>query len=205
MTTTHQHIHNFNNTSNEYQQLNTNNDTIPKYDTYWNNKLQSYNQPTMIHLTLLLLTINLLLIIILHLNLRLTQITSTSISILAILILAPRIHAATITDFPPFPTAAPSPTPPPHPSNPAVLLQQNTACQTLSSALSSCTAATIGFTTLPPSVQASCLCYSSSIFPQTVVFDKDRFDGAVKNCADYAQTAVPDAWGAIVNLEGFCG
>jgi hypothetical protein len=95
--------------------------------------------------------------------------------------------------YPPSPT--PTPTPPP---NYIGVLQQNTACCLLSSALSICTSLTPGFTTLPPTQQASCLCYSSTLFQPTI------FDGAVKGCADYAITAAPGAYGAIEGLEGFC-
>ena len=70
-------------------------------------------------------------------------------------------------------------------SIPAVLiLEKNSGCCLLSSALSVCTSLTPGFTALAPSQQAPCLCYSSTDWQPSI------FDDAVKTCADYASTAV---------------
>ncbi|CAD6442353.1 8b93a3d3-bc37-4385-9829-e4274e3280da [Sclerotinia trifoliorum] len=84
-------------------------------------------------------------------------------------------------------------------SAPAAVLQQNPGCALVSSTLFACESITPGFTSLLPSAQASCLCYSSSTWIPTV------FDKAVQTCANFASTAVPDAYPAFVNLEGFCG
>jgi hypothetical protein len=65
-----------------------------------------------------------------------------------------------------------------------LILEQNPGCCLLSSALSVCTSLTPGFTTLAPSQQAPCLCYSSTVWQPAV------FDNAVKTCADFASTAV---------------
>jgi hypothetical protein len=98
------------------------------------------------------------------------------------------------TDFPPasFP---PTPTMPPVA---AAIIQQNAGCCIVSSALSLCISLTPSFTALPPTQQASCLCYSSTqFFPQL-------FDDAAKMCADFALTAAPDAYAPLANLHSFC-
>ena len=82
---------------------------------------------------------------------------------------------------------------------PAQILQLNTACLTISSLLSACTAATIQFTALVPTQQASCLCYEATTF-----YKPNLFDGAVKICADYASVAVPIAYPPIAGLINFC-
>jgi hypothetical protein len=105
-------------------------------------------------------------------------------------------------DFPtssPFPTISAPPVYPPSSTPAASILQQNTACCLLSSALSICTSLTPQFTVLPPTQQASCLCYSSTAFAPQI------FDGAVETCADYASIAAPVAYTAIANLQSFCG
>ncbi|APA09275.1 predicted protein [Sclerotinia sclerotiorum 1980 UF-70] len=84
-------------------------------------------------------------------------------------------------------------------SAPAAVLQQNPGCALVSSTLFACESIIPGFTSLLPSAQASCLCYSLSTWIPTV------FDKAVQTCANFASTAVPDAYPAFVNLEGFCG
>lgn len=105
------------------------------------------------------------------------------------------IKAGDGNGFPP----APFPPDPTMPPMPVAILQQNIACGILSSALSSCTALTSSFTELPPTQQASCLCYSSSQFvPQ-------NFDNAARTCAEFAFTAAPDAYGPLANLQSFCG
>ncbi|ESZ92747.1 hypothetical protein SBOR_6859 [Sclerotinia borealis F-4128] len=82
---------------------------------------------------------------------------------------------------------------------PAAVLQQNPGCALVSSSLFSCESISPGFTSLLPSAQAPCLCYSSSTWIPTL------FDKAVQTCAIFASTAVPGAYPAFVNLEGFCG
>lgn len=70
-------------------------------------------------------------------------------------------------------------------STPAVwILDQDPGCYLLSSALSVCTSLTPEFTTLAPSQQAPCLCYSSTVWAP------DIFDDAVETCASFASTAV---------------
>ncbi|KAI9648162.1 hypothetical protein NHQ30_002794 [Ciborinia camelliae] len=81
----------------------------------------------------------------------------------------------------------------------AAVLQQNPGCALVSSTLFACESISPGFTSLLPSAQAPCLCYSSSTWIPTV------FDKAVQTCANFASTAVPGAYPAFVNLEGFCG
>ena len=73
------------------------------------------------------------------------------------------------------------------------------ACATVDYALSFCDSAIPGFSTLDPTDQASCFCYSSTAWVP------DAFDGAVFSCAQYAATALPEsAYSNLVNLEGFC-
>lgn len=90
---------------------------------------------------------------------------------------------------------------PPTTSAPSVaqILGQNNACQLLGQALGICNSLTTGFPTLQPSLQAQCLCYSSTVYAPGI------FDGAVKFCADYASTAAPGAYGPLANLNNFCG
>jgi len=73
-----------------------------------------------------------------------------------------------------------------------------TACATVSEALSYCESVTPGFTTLPASEQAPCLCYSST------VWDPNFFDGYVFTCAEFWSTAKPADYSAIAALESFC-
>lgn len=79
------------------------------------------------------------------------------------------------------------------------VLQQNSGCALVSSTLFKCESISPGFTSLVPSAQAQCLCYDSYKWIPTI------FDKAVQTCADFASTAVPSAYPAFVNLEGFCG
>ncbi|KAF7958304.1 hypothetical protein EAE96_001855 [Botrytis aclada] len=81
----------------------------------------------------------------------------------------------------------------------ASVLQQNPGCALVSSTLFKCESISPGFTSLVPSAQAQCLCYDSSKWVPTI------FDNAVQTCANFASTAVPSAYPAFVNLEGFCG
>jgi hypothetical protein len=80
----------------------------------------------------------------------------------------------------------------------AIILQQNSECMVLSSALSICTSLTPGFTDMVPTKQAECLCYSETVFLPTI------FDSVVNSCADFARTAAPGAFSAIANLKNFC-
>jgi hypothetical protein len=77
-------------------------------------------------------------------------------------------------------------------------LDSNTACSFVLAALSFCISASPGFTTLAPSLQAPCLCYSSTSW------DPNPFDNAMATCAEYASTAVPSDYSVISALEGFC-
>lgn len=105
--------------------------------------------------------------------------------------------SSTSTSNSPIPNALP---PPPSPTSTAaaLILQQNTACSTLGSILSICTSLIPSFTALAPTVQASCLCYSSAAYLPSI------FDDAVEVCADYAFTAWPAAYTPIANLQSFC-
>lgn len=81
---------------------------------------------------------------------------------------------------------------------PAQVLQQNSACLVVGEALAICGSLSPGFTTLQPTEQAHCLCYSSTSWMPNI------FDKAVESCANYASTAVPAAYQPLANLEGFC-
>jgi hypothetical protein len=83
-------------------------------------------------------------------------------------------------------------------SAPAQLLDQDPACCLLSSAIELCTSLTPYFMALPQMSQAECLCFSSA------QYNPGLFDSAVSSCAQYASTAVPTAWNALTDLEGFC-
>jgi hypothetical protein len=48
------------------------------------------------------------------------------------------------------------------------------------------------------SLQAPCLCYSST------KWSPNGFDGPVKTCADFVSTADPSAYTDIAGVEGFC-
>jgi hypothetical protein len=91
-------------------------------------------------------------------------------------------------DFP----AAPSTTPA------AQLLISNSACEVVGQALAICQSLSPGLTTMQPTAQAQCLCYSSTSWAP------GYFDSAVQSCADYASTVVPEAYTPLANLEGFC-
>jgi len=91
-------------------------------------------------------------------------------------------------DFP----AAPSTTPA------AQLLLSNGACEVVGQALAICQSLSPGLTTMQPTAQAQCLCYSSTSW------EPGYFDSAVQSCADYASTAVSEAYTPLANLEGFC-
>lgn len=107
--------------------------------------------------------------------------------------------------FPPaFPTTSPSAADfpssfPTTTSSPAQILQQCGACQVVGQALAICVTLTPNFTVLQTTAQAKCLCYSSTVWAPNV------FDNAVNSCANYALTAAPAAYGALSNLENFCG
>jgi hypothetical protein len=81
---------------------------------------------------------------------------------------------------------------------PAVTPAGEIACEYVLGAISFCESVSPGFTTLAPSMQAPCLCYSST------VWDPNPFDDYVLTCAAYASTAVPAEYSALVELEGFC-
>jgi hypothetical protein len=59
------------------------------------------------------------------------------------------------------------------------------SCVPWLSLVESCTAATSGFESLPFSVRASCLCYSSGLWQPSI------YDGAFDTCAAYLATASP--------------
>jgi len=98
------------------------------------------------------------------------------------------------------PASVPAHTTPPPSQSTAVGgdLDSNPGCSLVSFALSYCISASPGFTTLAPSLQAPCLCYSSTSW------DPSLFDNAVATCAEYASTAVPSDYSAFSALEGFC-
>lgn len=88
--------------------------------------------------------------------------------------------------------------PEPTTTSAAQILQQNSACLVVGEALAICGSLSPGFTTLQPTAQAHCLCYSSTAWMPGI------FDNAVKTCADYASTAVPSAYQPLSSLEAFC-
>ncbi|KAF8852185.1 hypothetical protein BDZ45DRAFT_730346 [Acephala macrosclerotiorum] len=100
---------------------------------------------------------------------------------------------------PTFPETSSAAALPLAPTSPAQILQECAACQVVSSALSVCASLTPSFTALQPTAQAKCLCYSSMAWSPNI------FDSPVQSCADYASTAAPPAYGALSNLENFCG
>lgn len=95
----------------------------------------------------------------------------------------------------PQPTRAPLPTGFVHP---AIKPRDINDCSTAYSAIAFCESVTPGFTTLPETRQAPCLCYSSASWRP------DFFDNAVSNCATYARTASPSDYSAIAALNSFC-
>ncbi len=86
------------------------------------------------------------------------------------------------------------PTTPPVSTN----VYTNPGCSFVSFALSFCNSVSPGFSTLPSSSQAPCLCYSSTSW------SPDGFDGPVLTCANYVKTADPYYYSNIADLEGFC-
>lgn len=74
----------------------------------------------------------------------------------------------------------------------------DSACYTVSYLVSSCILASPGFTTFEPSLQASCLCYSSTFF------DPSLFDGPATTCAQFLSTAAPQSLSDIAPFTGFC-
>ncbi|EPE24754.1 hypothetical protein GLAREA_08607 [Glarea lozoyensis ATCC 20868] len=104
-------------------------------------------------------------------------------------LLAPRNQIHQLNALP-----SPSPTPPP-----TIELKSNLSCLLLGEALAICGSLTPSFATLDATVQAKCLCYSST------VWRPDLFDGAVGGCADFASRSATSAYGALKGIEGFCG
>jgi hypothetical protein len=74
----------------------------------------------------------------------------------------------------------------------------NSACSYVSYAFDFCNSVSPGFSTMDATVQAPCLCYSSTSWDPTF------FDGAVQTCADFVSTAEPSAYPTFAAVEGFC-
>lgn len=72
-------------------------------------------------------------------------------------------------------------------------------CTEVQEMLSACESATVGWTSLQPKDQASCLCYVSEAWCPSV------FDNAVGSCAGYAMTADASVWPAVSAMVSFCG
>lgn len=89
-------------------------------------------------------------------------------------------------------TSAPVPTPV------GTAIEDNTACVTASSLLSSCFSASKGFTALPTKSQANCLCYRGSSWSPSF------FDNGIQACANYAKTADPTDYSVFAALTDFC-
>ncbi|PQE31501.1 hypothetical protein CJF32_00008104 [Rutstroemia sp. NJR-2017a WRK4] len=99
---------------------------------------------------------------------------------------------------PPPLTSRPQIRNPPSPAPAVSILQSNPFCISLSSVLQTCESSTPNFTSLPPTQQAPCLCYTQTTWLPT------NFDKAVASCAEFAATALPGAYSALKDLEGFC-
>ncbi|KAF4637473.1 hypothetical protein G7Y89_g610 [Cudoniella acicularis] len=65
-------------------------------------------------------------------------------------------------------------------------------------AVSFCDSVSPGFSTMNPTLQAPCLCYSST------AWIPDIFDSAMATCASYAKTADTSDYSSLKSLEGFC-
>jgi hypothetical protein len=86
----------------------------------------------------------------------------------------------------------------PAPASGTIDIFTNSACAFVGSALSYCNSVSPGFTTMDPSSQAPCLCYSSTVWNPT------EFDGAVLTCAEFVSSAAPSSLSDITDLEAFC-
>lgn len=87
-------------------------------------------------------------------------------------------------------TAAPHP-PRLHPRQSASADPGSTSCDLWLSIESSCTAATPNFLDLPFTQEASCLCYSGT------VWQPSTFDNAFQKCLSHMSTASPSQWSAM--------
>jgi len=74
----------------------------------------------------------------------------------------------------------------------------SSACTTAVEIYSSCEAATSGFSDLPGSQQASCICYTGATWNPT------GFDGPVQTCADFLKTADVSDYENYSTFIGFC-
>ena len=86
----------------------------------------------------------------------------------------------------------------PAPASGTIDIFTNSACGFVGSALSYCNSVSPGFTTMDPSSQAPCLCYSSTVWSPSV------FDGAVLTCAEFVSSVAPSSLSDITGLESFC-
>lgn len=98
-------------------------------------------------------------------------------------------------------TPVPTPVPTPKPTQTTggdLAIETNPGCSLVSYGLNYCESVSPGFTTMDPTLQAPCLCYSSTDWsPQT-------FDNAVLTCAEFVKTASPSDYSVFSALEGFC-
>lgn len=72
------------------------------------------------------------------------------------------------------------------------------SCSYVAFAIDFCEGVSPGFDNLATSLQAPCLCYSSSSWAPSI------FDDAIKTCADFASTADPENYSDLAHFEGFC-
>ncbi|RDL32972.1 uncharacterized protein BP5553_08411 [Venustampulla echinocandica] len=107
---------------------------------------------------------------------------------------SPQAAAPTTTKPVPTPVITPKPTA----AATTTGLDANIGCVTASVLLSSCLAATRGFTTLPTNSQAACLCYNGNSWAP------NSFDSGVQACASYAKTADPEDYSVFAALKSFC-
>jgi len=91
----------------------------------------------------------------------------------------------------------------PAPSSGSVDIFTNTACSLVGFALSYCNSVSPGFTSMDPTSQAPCLCYSS-VNPTSTAWLPDIFDGSVLTCAEFVSSVAPESLSIVTGLEHFC-
>lgn len=106
------------------------------------------------------------------------------------------------------PASAPATTtPPPAQATPAPIssvdIFTNSACSFVGFALSYCNSVSPGFTTMDPTSQAPCLCYSRAN-PTSTAWLPEVFDGAVLTCAEFVSSVASESLSIITGLESFC-
>ncbi len=72
------------------------------------------------------------------------------------------------------------------------------SCSEWNAIITSCEAATPGFSTLSYAQKFSCLCFNGTSF------DAQYFDGAANSCANYLSTGIPSLYASISAYESLC-